>query len=271
MSKTGIIGCGKMGRALLVGAIRKGAIAAEDVYAYNRSQGGIDELLKEEPVKVAESVAELAGACEVILLCTKPDDVPSALRTLGEVARPQGTLVISVAAGVTLEALEKAAGPGVRVIRSMPNTPSLVGEGASAFCLGSQATAEDAEVARRILGSVGVAVEVKEKLMDAVTGLSGSGPAYVFTFIEALTDGAVRNGLPRDKALDLAVQTVVGAATMIRETGMHPAVLRDMVTSPGGTTITGVAALEKGNFRSTCIEAVSAATKRSRSLGRPRR
>ncbi len=257
-----------MGRALIVGAIRQGAVSAEDVFAYNRSEGGIKELQKEEPVNAVENVRELREKSDVILLCTKPYDIATAMEQLAAGKREGGSLVISVAAGVTLETLEKHAGPGTRLIRAMPNTPSLVGQGASAFCLGSEATEDEAAAAQKILGAVGVAVQTKESLMDAVTGLSGSGPAYVFTFIEALADGAVKNGLPREKALELATQTVLGAATMVKETGMHPAVLRDNVTSPGGTTITGVAALEDGNFRATCIDAVTQAAEKSISLGR---
>lgn len=258
-----------MGRALIVGAVRSGAVEASDVFAYNRSQGGLDEIIKEEPVNAVENIGELGEKSDTILLCTKPYDIATALEQLADSSREGGCLVISVAAGVTTETLEKHAGKGVRIIRAMPNTPSLIGQGASAYCRGTKATDADMETAQKILGAVGLAVATKENLMDAVTGLSGSGPAYVFTFIEALADGAVKNGLPREQALQLATQTVLGAATMVKETGMHPAVLRDNVTSPGGTTITGVAALEKGSFRSTCISAVTAATRKSRSLGRP--
>jgi pyrroline-5-carboxylate reductase len=149
----------------------------------------------------------------------------------------------------------------------MPNTPALVGKGAAAFASGSDATAEDSEFARCLLGSVGLAFEVDEPLIDTVTGISGSGPAYVYTFIEALADGALLEGLPRDQALALATQTVLGAATMVAESGEHPALLRDRVTSPGGTTIAGLAALEEGAFRSTTIKAVKAATEKARELG----
>lgn len=177
-------------------------------------------------------------------------------------------LVISVAAGITLAALEAASPANFRVIRTMPNTPALVGKGAAGFCLGGGATAEDADAARLLLGSVGIAVEVPERLMDAVTGLSGSGPAYVYLIIEALSDGGVKAGLPRVDAARLAAQTVLGAATMVLETGEHPGVLKDMVTSPGGTTITGVAELERRGLRSALIDAVNVAADRATELGK---
>jgi len=176
-------------------------------------------------------------------------------------------LLVSIAAGVTLSALEGSLGGEAKVIRVMPNTPALVGASASAFALGSNATRDDAELASKLLGSVGEAFEVKEGLLDAVTGLSGSGPAYVYQFIEALSDGGVAAGLPRDIATRLAAQTVLGGAKMVLETGQHPGPLKDMVTSPGGTTIAGVHELEKGGVRAAVMNAVRVATDRARQLG----
>ena len=167
-----------------------------------------------------------------------------------------------------MNALEAAAAQNLRIIRAMPNTPALVGKGAAGYCPGTRATRDDAQTARLLLGAVGLAVEVPERLMDAVTGLSGSGPAYVYLVIEALADGGVRAGLPRADAIRLAAQTVLGAAAMVLETGEHPAVLKDMVTSPGGTTIAGLAELERHGLRSALIEAVSAATRRAIELGK---
>jgi pyrroline-5-carboxylate reductase len=183
-------------------------------------------------------------------------------------AAGQPRLVISIAAGLTLAALEDSAAENFRIIRAMPNTPALVGQGAAAYCLGTRATAEDSQIAKSLLGAVGIAIEVPERLMDAVTGLSGSGPAYIYLVIEALADGGVRAGIPRVDALRLAAQTVLGAASMVVETGDHPAVLKDMVTSPGGTTIAGLAVLERHGVRSALIEAVSAATQRATELGK---
>jgi pyrroline-5-carboxylate reductase len=168
---------------------------------------------------------------------------------------------------VTISKLENLLPAGARVIRVMPNTPALVGEAASAFTLGKSATAADGELAKKLLSAVGVAFQVKENLLDAVTGLSGSGPAYVYQFIEALSDGGVAAGLPRDIATKLAAQTVLGAAKMVLETGQHPGALKDQVTSPGGTTIEGLHALEKGKLRATVMSAVRAATEKSKKLG----
>lgn len=265
--KLGVIGCGKMGTALVEGAIRSGAVAAADVTGIDPVQGARDHFAKSTGATVAAEISALAG-CEVILLCTKPNDVPAALREVSISGHAAPLLVISIAAGITLDSLETAAAANIRMIRAMPNTPALVGKGAAAYCLGSRATREDGDCARKLLGAVGLAVEVPERLMDAVTGLSGSGPAYVYLVIEALADGGVRTGLPRADALKLAAQTVLGAAAMVLETGQHPAVLKDMVTSPGGTTIAGLAELERHGLRSALIDAVGAATRRAAELGK---
>jgi pyrroline-5-carboxylate reductase len=203
----------------------------------------------------------------VLLLCTKPQDI---VATLGacKFSPEKSKLLISVAAGVTLATLEANTPETVRIVRTMPNTPALVGKGAAAYCLGSRCVAGDAEVVESLLGAVGLSVSVPEKLMDAVTGLSGSGPAYVYLIIEALADGGVAQGLPRADAIRLAAQTVSGAAEMVIQTGQHPAVLKDMVTSPGGTTIAGLAVLEEKNVRSALISAVSAASARAAELGK---
>lgn len=264
--KLGVIGCGKMGTALVEGAIRSGAVAAAQVKGVDPYPGAREQFQKSTGATVSGEVANLAD-CTAVLLCTKPHDVRTALASLSP-ADNEGLLVISIAAGVMVSALEEAAPEGVRIIRAMPNTPALVGKGAAAFCLGSRATENDASCARLLLGSVGLAVEVPERLMDVVTGLSGSGPAYVYLIIEALADGGVRMGLPRADAVRLAAQTVLGAAAMVIETGEHPAVLKDMVTSPGGTTIAGLAELERKGLRSALIEAVCAATKRATELGK---
>lgn len=263
--KLGVLGCGKMGTAWVAGIIRGGAVRAEDVVGLDAKAGAMTEFVQVTGAVSATSLRDLAG-CDVVLLCTKPQDVVPALRELGGVLKGDGLLVVSIAAGITLEALEDGATEKIRVIRAMPNTPALVGEGAAAFCCGTRATREDAECAAMLLGKVGLALEVPERLMDAVTGLSGSGPAYVYLMIEAMADGGVRCGLPRDQALELATQTVLGAARMVKDTGEHPARLKDMVTSPGGTTIAGLAALEERGVRSALIEAVTAATRRAREL-----
>lgn len=211
----------------------------------------------------------VAQRSDVIWLATKPDIVPVVLGECGPVLLEHGCLVVSIAAGVTLGAMERALPDGVRVIRVMPNLNALVGELAAGFCCGTHATRDDALLVKSLLGSVGKAEEVPEKLMDAVTGLSGSGPAFGFIMVEALADGGVRAGLPRPTAQILAAQTLKGAAEMVLKTGKHPGELKDQVCSPGGTTIAGVEALEKAGFRAAAIGAVTAATARSSELGKP--
>jgi len=254
-----------MGTALVEGAMRAGVIAAADVIGVDPWLAAQEQFAQVTGARVASEISAVAG-CEVILLCTKPLDAIPAMRAAAETSRGQSALVISIAAGITVSALEAAA-EHLRVIRAMPNTPALVGMGAAGYCLGTRATPADAAIARLLLGAVGLAVEVPERLMDAVTGLSGSGPAYVYLIIEALADGGVCAGLPRADAVLLAAQTVLGAATMVLQTGQHPAVLKDMVTSPGGTTLAGLAVLERHGLRSAIIEAVAAATRRSAELG----
>lgn len=265
--KLGVIGCGKMGTALVLGAIEAGVVAAGDVLGTDVIAGARASFSEKTGAGTTADLAELLERCEVLLLCTKPQDIFS---TLGElkIDEDNGRLLVSIAAGVTLTDLERHTSKAVRVVRTMPNTPALVGKGAAAYCLGARTVEGDEEVVKELLGAVGLAVSVPEKLMDAVTGLSGSGPAYVYLMIEAMADGGVRAGLPRADALRLAAQTVSGAAEMVLRTGEHPAVLKDMVTSPGGTTIAGLAVLEQRNVRSALIEAVTAASARAVELGK---
>lgn len=266
--KLGVIGCGKMGTALVQGAIRAGLVAADDVIGYSPTEKSRAAFAGTTGARIAGSAAEVVAASGVLLLATKPHDIVRVLESAGKDAAGDARLVISVAAGVTLAALEAAAPGSFRVVRSMPNTPSVVGQGAAAFCLGSRATEVDAALARSFFGSVGLAMEVPERLMDAVVGVSGSGPAYVYLIIEAMADGGVKAGIPRADAIRLAAQTVAGAAAMVLESGEHPAVLKDKVTSPGGTTIAALATLERHGVRSAMIEAVDAAVRRSAELGK---
>lgn len=209
---------------------------------------------------------EVVKSASVVILAVKPDQVAAVLGEIREHFTARH-LLISIAAGVPLAKLEAGLGEGARVVRVMPNTPALVGASASAFATGKAALPEDAELAQKLLGAVGLACQVKEPLLDAVTGLSGSGPAYGYQFIEALSDGGVAMGLPRDIATRLAAQTLLGAARMVLETGLHPAVLKDQVTSPGGTTIEALHALEKGGLRGTVMDAVRASAEKARKLG----
>jgi pyrroline-5-carboxylate reductase len=247
--------------------VNAGLAHAGDLLASDPVEGARQAFAKEVGAKAAASNAEVLKFANVLFLAVKPDHVNEALSEAKQHLTDKH-LLISIAAGVPIEKLAAAMGnPRARIVRVMPNTPALVGASASAFALGSGATREDGELARRLLSAVGVALEVKESLLDAVTGLSGSGPAYVYTIIEALSDGGVAAGLPRDIATRLAAQTVFGSAKMVLDTGLHPGVLKDMVTSPGGTTVEGLHELERGGLRATLISAVRAATEKSRKLG----
>jgi pyrroline-5-carboxylate reductase len=262
----GFLGAGKMATALARGFIQAELVGLKDIVAADPVDAARKHFTDEIGVMTTESNADLAKTANVLILAVKPDQCTGVLTGL----RSKFTtnhLLISIAAGVTLAKLESALPPGARVIRVMPNTPALVGRAASAFALGKCATPADGELARRLLSAVGIAFQVKEPLLDAVTGLSGSGPAYVFQFIEALSDGGVAAGLPRDLATKLAAQTVLGAAKMVLETGQHPGALKDQVTSPGGTTIEGLHELEKGRMRAIVMSAVRAATEKSKKLG----
>lgn len=264
LSSLACLGTGKMGTALLQGIVSRNLLPAGSISVFDAHPAAMASLQMALPgVQTAQDASAAAQAAGVVLLCVKPGGIVPLIESLR--ALPESKLLISIAAGVTLKSMEAAAGHH-RIIRVMPNTPALIGQGASAFATGSTATEADAAAARALLSAVGTVSQVPESLLDAVTGLSGSGPAYVYTFIEALADGALAEGLSKEQALQLAAQTVAGAAAMVLQTGQHPAVLRDQVTSPGGTTIAGLTALEARAFRSACIEAVRTATRRAREL-----
>lgn len=264
--KIAFLGGGNMAEALIKGVVVAGAAHVHDITVTDVSVQRLDYLRTTYGIAVSQNNIDTVRAADIVILSVKPQVMDRVLDEIGRTA-DRAKLVISIAAGVTLDRIEQGLPLGPRVIRVMPNTPALVLAGAAGLSRGANATAADMAVSREIFGSVGRAVEVDEKLMDAVTGLSGSGPAYVFTMIEALADGGVKAGIPRPLALELAAQTVFGSAKMVLETREHPARLRDMVTSPGGTTIAGMHELEKGKLRATLISAVEAATKRSRELG----
>ncbi|HEX4084212.1 MAG TPA: pyrroline-5-carboxylate reductase [Chthoniobacteraceae bacterium] len=262
--KIGFIGSGKMASALLEGILRADIAAADEVFITDKIAAAATELAQRTGVRACRDNAAIARETEVLILCVKPGDVPPALKEAGDLS---GKLLISIAAGIPLRRLKEWAQGAPRLIRVMPNTPALIGLGAAAYAGAEGTGEEDLAIADRIFGAVGIAVRTKEALLDSVTGLSGSGPAFVYTVIEALADGGVLMGLPRDIALRLAAQTVQGAAAMVLQTGLHPAQLRDQVTSPGGTTIAGLEALEEAGLRSALIGAVRAATERSGELG----
>jgi pyrroline-5-carboxylate reductase len=261
----GFIGSGRMASALLEGILRATIAPAADIVITDKLPAAVEELARRTGAQARASNAEVAAKADFLILCVKPGDVPQALREAGDLT---GKLLISIAAGVPLRRLREWAVGDPRLIRVMPNTPALIGQGAAAYAAADGTTPEDTGVAERIFGAVGVVVRVKEELLDGVTGLSGSGPAFVYTVIESLADGGVLMGLPRDIALRLASQTVLGAAAMVLQTGLHPAQLRDQVASPGGTTIAGLEALEEAGLRAALIAAVRAATERSGELGK---
>jgi pyrroline-5-carboxylate reductase len=262
----GFIGAGQMARALAAGFVRAGIAAPAEILAADPVAAAREAFVAAVPGCSVTADNATALERDVVVLAVKPQQIPAVLAEL----RPRASneqLVISIAAGVTLATLDAGLSAG-RLVRVMPNTPCLVGMSASGYALGPRATAEDGKWVARALGSVGLAIALDEKMLDAVTGLSGSGPAYVYLLIEALADGGVLAGLPRDAAAALAAQTVRGAAEMVLATGEHPAVLKDRVASPGGTTIAGLEVLESAGFRSALVQAVKAATNRSAELGR---
>jgi pyrroline-5-carboxylate reductase len=265
VEKIGFIGGGNMAEALIKGLLG-GAFPAERIVVSEPGASRCSYLRERYSLTIAQENLEIVSQCDLIVLAIKPQICREVLSEIAP-AFKDGKLLISILAGVPTHSMEGYFGGHPRLVRAMPNTPALVGEGATALCAGRYASSDDLLTARRLFETVGKAQILDESLMDAVTGLSGSGPAYVFTIIEALADGGVREGLPRDTATALAVQTVLGAARLVQESAEHTAVLRDRVCSPGGTTIAGVKALEEGGIRISLMRAVEAATARSRELG----
>lgn len=263
----GIIGAGNMASALARGLIVSGRLSAAQIRVSDVSAAQCEALQQAHGVQSAESTPALVAWANVVLIAVKPQVVPSILPELAAAYR-KDQLVLSIAAGVATQVIADALEPGARVVRAMPNTPALVLEGATALARGEHATDSDVALARDIFDAVGSTVVLDEAQMDAVTGLSGSGPAYVMLVAEALADGGVRMGLKRETALALAVRTLYGSAKLLLESGEHPAALKDKVASPAGTTIAGLCALERLGVRNAFIEAVTAATLRSTELGK---
>jgi pyrroline-5-carboxylate reductase len=260
----GFIGGGVMAEALIRAILDRG-LASPDAVTVADPIEARRAALAPLGVHVTAANADAAAGADMVVLAVKPDLVPAVLEALSS-SLTRAQLILSIAPGVSLRNLEARAPAGAPVVRVMPNTPAQVGAGAAAFCRGTHATDQHAAWVTEFLGAAGFCVEVSEPLIDAVTGLSGSGPAFVCVVIEALADGGVKAGLPRTVALALAAQTVMGTGRLIRESGEHPAVWKDRVATPGGTTIAGLAALEAGGLRSALIDAVGAATLRSREL-----
>jgi|SRR5580658_7536455 pyrroline-5-carboxylate reductase len=262
----GFLGGGKMAAALAKGVVSAGLVKAANIRASDPLPAARTAFAAQTGARTTASNVEVVQSARVLILAVKPGHVAELLDEI-RLAFTPGHLLISIAAGVPIARLEGGLAPGARVIRVMPNAPALVGASASAYALGKAATGADAALAQKIFSAVGLAFQLKESLLDAVTGLSGSGPAYAFLMIEALSDGGVAAGLPRDAATKLAAQTLLGSAKMLLETGQHPGALKDMVASPGGTTIEGLHELEKGKLRGVLMSAVRAATEKSRKLG----
>lgn len=260
------LGAGNMAEALFKGLIRSGAAVPERIIATGKRTTRLDELAGLYGIRVTTDNVAAAKDADVVVLSVKPQAMDKLLMQIAPAIDP-GKLVISVAAGLPIAAIERRLGAGARIVRSMPNTPALVGLGACAVAAGEHATEEDLTTARALFSAVGITTVVEESLLDAVTGLSGSGPAYVFLIIEALSDAGVKMGLSRHVSLQLAAQTVLGSAKLLLETGAHPGTLKDQVTSPGGTAIAGLHTLEAGGLRTTLMDAVQAATRRAKELG----
>jgi pyrroline-5-carboxylate reductase len=261
----GFLGAGRMATALAKGWLRAGFVRADSCRASDPLASARQAFTAETCCPAVTDNREVAVASDVLILGVKPQSMPALLEEIRSCIT--GRLVISIAAGITLRQLAAGLGSDCRLIRVMPNTPCLIGCSASGYSPGIDAATDDIALVDRLLNAVGVAFRLPEHLLDAVTGLSGSGPAFVYLMIEALSDGGVRVGLPRDVATALAAQTVLGAAKMVLETQNHPGVLKDMVASPGGTTIAGLHALERGGVRGALMDAVEAATNRAMELG----
>jgi len=263
----GFIGAGRMAQALAGGFVAKGLMPADQIIFYDTDQKACDNFSKLVPGSISSKLScDIVKQTNVIFLAVKPHNIIEVADSLiGK--NKENKLFISILAGITLTNLCNYL-QTKRIIRVMPNTPCLIGEGASAYVLGVDATNKDGHLVKMLLEAVGIALQVKEKNLDAVTALSGSGPAYVYTFIEALTDGGVLEGLKREVAQELAIQTVIGSALLVRQTNQHPAVLKVQVTSPGGTTAAAMQVIERGGFKSTIIDAIQAGTRKSEELGR---
>lgn len=264
--KVGFVGGGQMAEALIGGMLAAKLCKPDHIRVSDPMADRLGFLKAKYGVLTSGSNSEVVAWGDIVVLAVKPQMLDGVLREIG--AALAKVLVVSIVAGVPISRITDACGPCTRVVRAMPNTPAVVQQGMTALAVGAGVQEQEVSSVRGIFESVGKVVPVEERLMDAVTGLSGSGPAYVFLAIEALTDGGVKMGVPRAIAEVLAAQTVLGAAQMVLETGQHPARLKDQVASPGGTTIAGLHRLEQGGLRATLIDAVEAATKRSQELGR---
>lgn len=261
----GFVGCGNMARAMLQGILQKKLYNSEDIIVSRRNEKALAEIKEQLSVNVTADNAEVAQKADVLVLAVKPFQFETVIGEIRDVVQ-EDTLVISIAAGQTMENIERLFGKNIKLVRSMPNTPALVLEGAAGVCFNEKVNDADKKMVMNIFSSFGIAHEVPESMMDTVVGVSGSSPAYVFMFIEAMADAAVSDGMPRAQAYELAAQSVLGSAKMVLETGKHPGELKDMVCSPAGTTIEAVRVLEQKGFRSAVIEAMKACVKKAKEM-----
>ena len=263
--KIGFIGLGNMACAIIGGMLEKGIVSAEDICGSARTQKTMETVRKTYGINVLASNAAVASQCRTLVLAVKPQFLEGVIREIRDAVQPDA-LIISIAAGKTLSWLEEAFGGRVKLVRCMPNTPALVGEGCTGVCVNDAVSEEEIQYSLRLMESFGKASLVEERLMNAVGAVSGSSPAYVFLFIEAMADAGVAAGMPRAQAYEFAAQAVYGSAKLMLETGKHPGELKDMVCSPGGTTIEGVRVLEEAGFRGAVMNALLATVEKSLKL-----
>lgn len=263
----GLIGCGAMGSALAKGMIERGGVDPSAVYLYDLNKERQSELARELNAHPAKDYAEILKNCRYVYIAVKPQDTEGLLYSIRSYIEADH-IIISIAAGITINFIESLLPPGTKIVRLMPNTPCLIGEGTIVISIGDAVTDEEFKAVERLLKPLGLTIRIPEKLMDAATGLSGTGPAYVFLFIETMIDAGVSVGIRRDVASDMVIQNVIGAARMLQEINTHPAELRNTVTSPAGTTSAAMQILEEYGFRSCLLKAVIEATKRAEDLRR---
>ncbi|PCI36337.1 MAG: pyrroline-5-carboxylate reductase [Elusimicrobia bacterium] len=266
--KIAVIGAGHIGQAVIGGLLKAKLLSAKNITASRRDPARLDALKKRFAVHVTTDNRKAVKGADVLIIAVKPQGAPALFEEIASIVR-EDQLIISVMAGVTTQRMSSLLGKPNPIIRAMPNTPALVDAGATPLAKGEHATDADLKIAETIFKAVGIVDIIPESLMDAVTGLSGSGPVYIYMVIEALIDGGVKMGIPRNVARRLAAQTVFGAAKLVIETGKHPAILKDEVTTPGGTAIAAIHMLESKGLRNVLIEAVATAAKRSEELSRP--
>ncbi len=263
--KIGFIGLGNMATAIIGGILKKGLVEAQDICGADKASVMCDKAKESFGIEIEAGNPQVAAKADVLFLAVKPIFLPEVLEEISDSLR-ENTVIISIVAGKTIAFIENYIGSNKKIVRCMPNTPALVGEGCTGVCANENVTKEELAKALELLGSFGIAQQVPERLMDAVVGVSGSSPAYVFMFIEAMADAAVLAGMPRQQAYEFAAQSVLGSAKMVLETGMHPAQLKDMVCSPGGTTIEAVKVLEEMGFRAAVMDAMEACIEKSKNL-----